>query len=87
VIGRIYDDGSSGAPPELRWFWSVTAIWPATPGVTNGTAAMRGGLGSACEEVTAPRRRLGRRPIDGGVGDAEKMFHVKPDCRLKVGRT
>jgi hypothetical protein len=26
-------------PPELRWFWSVTAIVPATPGVTNGTAA------------------------------------------------
>jgi hypothetical protein len=41
VVGRIYDDGSSGTPPELRWFWSVTAIWPATPGKTNGTAATR----------------------------------------------
>jgi hypothetical protein len=26
VVGRIYDDGSSGTPPELRWFWSVTSI-------------------------------------------------------------
>jgi len=41
VVGRIYDDGSAGTAPELRWFWSVTAIWPATPGVTNGTAATR----------------------------------------------
>jgi hypothetical protein len=41
VVGRIYDDGSAGTPPELRWFWSVTAIWPATPGVTSGTAATR----------------------------------------------
>jgi hypothetical protein len=24
VVGRIYDDGSSGTPPELRWFWSIT---------------------------------------------------------------
>jgi hypothetical protein len=39
VVGRIYDDGSSGAPPELRRFWSVTSILPATPGVTNGTAS------------------------------------------------
>jgi hypothetical protein len=28
-------------PPELRWFWSITAIVPATPGVTNSTAATR----------------------------------------------
>jgi hypothetical protein len=25
----------------MRWFWSVTAIVPATPGRTNGTAATR----------------------------------------------
>jgi hypothetical protein len=41
VVGRIYDDGSAGTAPELRWFWSVTSIWPATSGVTNGTAATR----------------------------------------------
>jgi hypothetical protein len=39
VIGRIYEDASASTPPELRWFWSVTSIWPATPGLTNGTAA------------------------------------------------
>lgn len=41
VVGRIYDDGSAGTAPELRWFWSVTSILRATPGVTNGTAATR----------------------------------------------
>jgi hypothetical protein len=37
VVGRIYEQGGIG----LRWFWSVTEIVPATPGVTNGTAATR----------------------------------------------
>jgi hypothetical protein len=41
VVGRIYDDASAGTPPDMRWFWSVTAIVPATPGRTNGTAATR----------------------------------------------
>jgi hypothetical protein len=41
VIGRIYEPaGSRFDPPELRWFWSVM-VTPATPGVTNGTAATR----------------------------------------------
>jgi hypothetical protein len=39
-VGRIYEDDPL-ALPDLRWFWSVTAIWPATPGRTNGTAATR----------------------------------------------
>jgi hypothetical protein len=39
VVGRIYEEGSASTPLELRWFWSVTVIVPATPGVTNGTAA------------------------------------------------
>jgi hypothetical protein len=39
VVGRIYEDASASTPPELRWFWSVTAIVTATPGVTNGTAS------------------------------------------------
>jgi hypothetical protein len=41
VVGRIYEDASASTPPELRWFWSVTAIVPATRGKTNGTAATR----------------------------------------------
>jgi hypothetical protein len=41
VVGRILEEGSRFGPPELRWGWSITAIEPATPGVTNGTAATR----------------------------------------------
>jgi hypothetical protein len=41
VIGRILEEGSRFGPPELRWRWSITVIVPATPGVTNGTAATR----------------------------------------------
>jgi hypothetical protein len=41
VVGRIYENASVSAPPDMRWFWSVTAIAPATAGVTNGTAATR----------------------------------------------
>jgi hypothetical protein len=40
VVGRIYDNGSAGTPPNMRWFWSVMTV-PATPGQTNGTAATR----------------------------------------------
>jgi hypothetical protein len=39
VVGRIYEDASASTPPELRWFWSVTEIVPATRGATHGTAA------------------------------------------------
>ena len=38
VVGRIYEDASASTPPEMRWFWSVTAIVPAIPNVTNGHA-------------------------------------------------
>jgi hypothetical protein len=38
MVGRIPQENTSG-PPELRWGWSITSIWPATRGVTNGTAA------------------------------------------------
>jgi hypothetical protein len=41
VVGRIYHNGPEGTPPDRRWFWSITVIVPATPGVTNGTAATR----------------------------------------------
>jgi hypothetical protein len=39
VVGRIYEDADLSTPPELRWFWSVTAIVPAVPNITNGHAA------------------------------------------------
>ena len=39
VVGRIYEDGSASTPPDMRWFWSITAIVPAVPNVTNGHAA------------------------------------------------
>jgi hypothetical protein len=42
VVGRIYEPrGSRFSPPELRWFWSVTAIVPPIPNVTNGHARTR----------------------------------------------
>jgi hypothetical protein len=41
VVGRILEEGSEFELPELRWTWSITSIWPATRGVTNGTAATR----------------------------------------------
>ena len=40
VVGRIYEEPSASTPPELRWLWSVL-VTPATPGLTNGTAATR----------------------------------------------
>jgi hypothetical protein len=39
VVGRIYEDASASTPPELRWFWSITEIVPAssaTHGVEHG---------------------------------------------------
>jgi hypothetical protein len=41
VVGRILESGSRFDPPDLLWTWSITSIWPATRGVTNGTAATR----------------------------------------------
>jgi hypothetical protein len=40
MVGRIYEQGGVGEPPELRWMWSLM-VTPATPGQTNGTAATR----------------------------------------------
>jgi hypothetical protein len=40
AVGRLYEEPSASTPPDMRWFWSVF-ITPATPGVTNGTAATR----------------------------------------------
>jgi hypothetical protein len=31
VVGRILDLGPRFGPPKLHWFWTVTAIVPATP--------------------------------------------------------
>ena len=41
AVGRILESGSRFQPPDLRWSWSITSIWPATKGVTNGTTATR----------------------------------------------
>ena len=41
VVGRILESGSRFDPPDLLWTWSITSIWPATKGVTNGTTATR----------------------------------------------
>jgi hypothetical protein len=53
-----------------EWFWSVTAIVPAMPGVTNGTAATRVEAvakfrtdGSAGEEMTNADKRRRRSTI------------------------
>jgi hypothetical protein len=41
-VGRIYEPtGSRFDPPKLRWFWSITAIVPAVPNMTNGYAPTR----------------------------------------------
>jgi hypothetical protein len=40
VVGRIYEDASASTPPELCSLWSITAIVPAIPNVTNGRAAV-----------------------------------------------
>jgi hypothetical protein len=40
VVGRILESGSRFDPPGLQWTWSIL-FTPATPGVTNGTAATR----------------------------------------------
>jgi hypothetical protein len=32
-VGRIYEDRSASAPPDLRWFWSVTVYVPPSLGV------------------------------------------------------
>jgi hypothetical protein len=38
VVGRIYEQGGVGTPPDMRWFWSVMIV-PAVPNVTYGHAA------------------------------------------------
>jgi len=38
VVGRIYEDDSASTPAELRLFWSITEIAPASP-ATYGHAA------------------------------------------------
>src|SRR5437016_12616559 len=79
VVGRIYEDASASTPPDMRWFWSVTAIVPATPGRTNGTAATRedGEISGGVGEVEAERDALppngGRRPKIGRASCRERV--------------
>jgi hypothetical protein len=65
VVGRIYEPvGSRFDPPELQWFWSVL-VTPATPGVTNGTAATR-------EEAMAKFRAAWEK-VPGGLPRIAEM--------------
>jgi hypothetical protein len=71
VVGRIYDDASAGTPPDMRWFWSVTAIVPATPGVTNGTHST-----SIYNERGQLTGRAERRP-DGSTSFFKRAWPVR----------
>jgi hypothetical protein len=47
VVGRILESGSPFDPPDLRWTWSITSIWPATrrvgkPDLWQGQRTTRG---------------------------------------------
>jgi hypothetical protein len=79
VVGRIYEDGSASTPPELRWFWSVTAIVPAIPNSTNGHAA-------TLEEAKAKFRRVG----EGQAGTSGLLkgllFHASNRGRHRKAR-
>jgi hypothetical protein len=57
VVGRIYDNGSAGTPPDMRWPWSLM-VTPATPGRTNGTATTR-------EQAMAKFRAAWEKACDG----------------------
>jgi hypothetical protein len=72
VVGRIYEDAHLSTPPELRWFWSVTSIWPATPGVTNGTAA-------TLDEARAKFREAWEKAKAGGKAVTS---HLRSDAGL-----
>jgi hypothetical protein len=74
VVGRIYEvAGSRFDPPELRWFWSITVIVPATPGVTNGTAATRE---QAMAKFRAAWEKAGGKvsPLRSDVGLSKKRL-------------
>ena len=58
VAGRIIESGSPFDPPDLRWFWSITSVWPATRGVTNGHAA-------TLDEAKAKLRAAWEKAKDG----------------------
>jgi hypothetical protein len=60
VVGRIYDDASAGTPPDMRWFPSVTAIVPATPGGILRRIRPAQGRGHRAKCVFATSRRESR---------------------------
>jgi hypothetical protein len=74
-VGRILERDTSG-PPDLRWLWSITSIWPARKGVTNGTAATReeaiAKFRAAWEQAKAAARQ--RTPLQ----DRFKRGEVRP---------
>jgi hypothetical protein len=60
-LAAILESGSRFDPPDLLWTWSVTAIVPATPGVTNGTRR---------------DARRGDGEVSGGVGEGLISYPV-----------
>jgi hypothetical protein len=78
VVGRIYEQGSVGEPPDLRWFWSITSIVPATPGRDerhrrdarggDGEVSRRLGQGKGDGYMNGPppARIISRSKLDGG---------------------
>jgi hypothetical protein len=52
VVGRIYEDASASTPPELRWFWSITEIAPATPTTHGHAPTLDSGKAKFCDAWT-----------------------------------
>jgi hypothetical protein len=70
-IGRIYEDASAGTPLELRWFWSITEIVPASS-ATHGHAATR-------EQAMAKFRAAWEKAKAGGKAVTS---HLRSDAGL-----
>jgi hypothetical protein len=74
VIGRIYEQGSIGEPPELRWFWSITVIVPVKRSVMNGHAATldeaKAKFRTAWNEGESGRLNAGQQPARHRASEA-----------------
>jgi hypothetical protein len=51
VIGRILEEGSRFAPPELRWFWSITEMGAVSQRSAPGERSARVRLTSASQDI------------------------------------
>jgi len=59
IVGRIYESTSASTPPELRWFWSITAT-------VRGPGAEMNGHAPTLELAKAKFRENWRRAETGG---------------------